>query len=146
MYCQNWAFRRTKQNPIKRYYYLKFDTRVKADFFLECWNDLLNKYAAFKHSSHTAVRSSNVLSTVSEDVASADSTFSSTTNVAHLEDSMATNLNLAETFVDDTTGDDFEEEEVEDYSYAQSYSDEDDLFNETQSTTDTLHFTKLQRK
>lgn len=149
--CQDWSGRESLQNPIKRIFYLQFKTSARADTFLEVWNELLEEYEVYQNAPQDttiAVRSSNVPSTVSEDaihtgegtagvateIAADGPAFASIDSVTHLGDSMATNLNLVEEFPEENDGYNFE-----------SYSDDDELSEQTQPTSEPLRF-NLKRK
>ena len=161
--CQDWSGRESLQNPIKRQFSLQFKTSVRADCFLEVWNELFEEYKVSQNATQdttAAVGSSNGLSTVSKDaihtekgaaavtteITAVGPAFTSTNNVTHLGESMAANLNLAEEIPEENDGDNFDEDgDYGRYSYAHSYGDDDDLSEQTQPTTDFFRF-DLKRK
>lgn len=154
--CQDWAHRESLKNPIKRIFFFKFKTSVRADFFLEIWNELFEEYEAHLRSSDVlstavsddAVGSKENAATIVATTTTADKPASvSLKNVTRLGDCMATKLNLAEKLSKTIVGDNYDEDEdnVSYDSYNHNYSDEDDLFEQTQPTTEPLHF-ELKKK
>ena len=124
--CQDWSHRESMQNPIKRFFYLKFKTNVRADFFVEIWNEHFNEYYAHKNTS--AICSTGGFDAISEDPFIAEKS---------VEDEAAT-TSPADNSLQTIDGDSFEE-------YAGNYSDDDELFEQTQPTTEPLRF-DLKRK
>eukprot|EP01083_Nonionella_stella_P244801 851574_1 len=151
--CQDWSHRESLKNPIKRHFYLQFKTSVRADFFLEIWNELFEKYETYQSAQQdktTADSSLNLLSTISKDAVRADEgtavvtrdtpSTSTDNDVTHLKNNMTTNLNLTEKLAEESDEDDFDEGEE-----CGRYSDDDDLWEQTQPTTEPLRF-DLKRK
>ena len=124
--CQDWAHRESLKNPIKRIFFFKFKTSVRADFFLEIWNEHFNEYYAHKNTS--TICSTGGFDAISEDPFIAEKS---------VEDEAAT-TSPADNSLQTIDGDSFKE-------YAGNYSDDDELFEQTQPTTEPLRF-DLKRK
>ena len=121
--CQDWAHRESLKNPIKRIFFLKFKTSVRADFFIEIWNEQFDEYDA--HKTASLFRSSTTgLPDISEDVVHAKE---SATTAA-----MPTTADRSLEEINEDTNVD----EDEDHG---RYSD-DDQFEETQPTTEPYRF------
>ena len=120
--CQDWAHRETLKNPIKRFFYMKFKTDVRADFFIEIWNEHLDKYTRTHQDTSLLCSTTDGLDAISED---------QNGDVAAVK-SPAADKSLGE--IGGDADDDYG------LPYAGNYSDEDELFEETQPTTEPFVF------
>ena len=108
--CQDWAHRESNQKPLKRIFPLKFKSIARANFFVQVWNDDFNDY-------DTCNTSSPLYSPEGFDAISKNPFIPEET----------------ETPVDKSPQEIYEGTlEV----YAGSYTDDDNLFEETQPTTE----------
>ena len=123
--CQDWAHRESLKNPIKRSYYLKFKTNVRADFFTEIWNEHFDEYRT--HQNTSLLCSADGLDAISEDPFVGEGII---------------DVAPAAKPIGEVDGDNFDVDQDHGHcsAYAGNYSDEDDLFEETQPTTEPLCF------
>jgi hypothetical protein len=114
---QDWAHRESLKNTIKPIFFLKLKSIARADFFIEIWNEQFDAYEA-----HQTV---SEISEISEDVEESVATAAATTTADRSVEKIDGDTNFGE-----------------DHGH---YSDEDDLFPETQPTSEPYRF-DLKRK
>ena len=113
--CQDWSHRESMQNPIKRFFYIRFKTNVRADFFIEIWNELFNEY--YTHKKDSIIGGLDNITIAKKSV----------------QDDEAATTTSADKSLEIVEEDSFD-------VYPGNYSDEDELFEQTQPTTEPLTF------